>query len=249
VESHPNSLERLIPDRIGNDDATGSETLALHLQRYEFAAAHSRPGRVLDIACGAGYGAHLVASRLRGQVAVTGVDLSEASIAYARDRYGAAGVSFHVADANEFDDGEGFHTIVSLETVEHLEDPAKFIAHLVAMLRPGGVLVASVPTTPSVDVNPYHRHDFSERSFRALVEPHGLEEIGVLRQVQRVPLTAVLTRNEARLADRRPHLLSWYVTHPVALARRIGSTLAHGLANHYLTVAWRASGLRTRAAP
>ena len=49
-------LERLIPDQIRPGDTTGDQTLQLHLARYEFAAAHARPGRLLDIACGVGYG-------------------------------------------------------------------------------------------------------------------------------------------------------------------------------------------------
>jgi hypothetical protein len=43
---------------------TGSETLELHLARYEFAALHAKRGRLLDMACGAGYGTRAVADRL-----------------------------------------------------------------------------------------------------------------------------------------------------------------------------------------
>ena len=124
--------------------------------------------------------------------------------------------------------------------MEHLEDPESFIARLVAMLRPAGVLVASVPTTPSIDINPHHRHDFTNASFRRLVGRHGLREIDSLRQVQRVELGAVLRRKEARLRDLRLNLPGYYAKHPGALLRRIVSTLRHGLANHYLTLAWQA---------
>jgi SAM-dependent methyltransferase len=234
------SLERLVPDELATGDRTGDETLRLHLERYRFAARHARPGRLLDIACGVGYGTRLLADDAPGVSRAVGVDVSEDAVAYARRRYARPGVDFLAADAVRFADPEGFDTIVSLETVEHVDDPEALAASLARLLRPGGVLVASVPTTPSVDVNPHHRHDFSERSFRRLFGRHGLVEIDSLRQVQPVRPGAVLARSERRLADVRPRLARWYAAHPGALARRAWATLRYGFSNRYLTVAWQA---------
>ncbi len=239
MELAPDSLERLVPDALEPGDATGRATLQLHLDRYEFAAGLLAPGRVLDIACGAGYGTRLLADAAAHAAGVLGVDRSEAAVDYARARYGGAGVEFRAADAVAFRDAAGFDSIVSLETIEHLDDPGRFLAGLAAMLRPGGVLIASVPTTPSVDVNPHHRHDFSERGFRGMLAALGLTPFDALRQVQAVPIGAVLRRSEARMSDLRPHLLAYYARHPGSLARRIWSTLRHGFANHYLTLASR----------
>jgi SAM-dependent methyltransferase len=241
MELAPDSLERLVPDALEPGDATGRATLALHLERYEFAARWLAPGRVLDIACGAGYGTKLLAERAAQASGVLGVDRSEAAVAYARERYATPGVEFQAGDAFQFRDAEGFASIVSLETLEHLDDPARFLARLVDLLRPGGVLIASVPTTPSVDVNPHHRHDFSERSFRRMLSALGLTPFDSLLQVQPVPLGAVLRRRETRMSDLRPNLLAWYTTHPKSLARRVWSTLRHGFNNHYLTLAARKS--------
>jgi SAM-dependent methyltransferase len=134
-------------------------------------------------------------------------------------------------------DPEGFDTIVSIETIEHLPAPAAFVARLVRLLRPGGVLVASVPTTPSLDANPHHLHDFSERSFRRLFAPHGLTERDALVQDQPFGLGAVLARREPRLRGLRRGLPGWYAAHPGSLVRRIGATLRHGFKNRYLTLA------------
>jgi len=235
----PDSLERLVPDALEPGDVTGRATLRLHLERYEFAARCLAPSRVLDIACGVGYGTRLLADHAAGVSAVLGVDRSDAAIGYAQARYGRAGVEFRAADAYAFRDAEGFDSIVSLETLEHLDDPGRFLSVLVAMLRPGGVLIASVPTTPSVDVNPHHQHDFSERGFLRMLATLRLEPFDSLRQVQPVPLGAVLRRSEARMSDLRPHLPAYYARHPAALLRRLWSTLRHGFVNHYLTVAAR----------
>ena len=58
------SLERLVPDTLDPDDATGRATFELHLERYRFASGHLRPGRALDLACGVGYGTALLAEQL-----------------------------------------------------------------------------------------------------------------------------------------------------------------------------------------
>ena len=138
---------------------------------------------------------------------------------------------------------EGFDTVVSIETIEHLPDPAGFVERLVGLVRPGGVLVASVPITPSVDANPHHLHDFTDRSFRRLFSRHGLEEQEQLIQDQPFGLRAVLTRSEARLTGVRRNLPVWYLSHPGSLFRRLYSTLRHGFVNRYLTISWRKPGL------
>ncbi len=234
-----NTLERLIPDHLSPDDVTGRETLELHLERYRFAARYAQGERLLDIACGVGYGTRLLRDESQEASSALGVDLCDESVAYARERYGCDGVEFRAEDAIQFEDPEGFDTIVSLETVEHLPHPAKLIDHLVSMLRPNGVLVASVPTTPSADVNPHHLKDFTEKSFRRLVAQHPLEERACLRQVQPFGVTRILRRDEARLTELRPNLPRYYATHPGAALRRLASTVRSGFVNCYITIAWQ----------
>ncbi len=236
------SIERLVPDELAAGDVTGRETLRLHLERYELAAQHARPGRLLDMACGAGYGTRLLADRAAGVTEAIGIDVAEDAVAYARRTYARDGIAFRCADAQELVDPAGFDTIVSLETVEHVPDPARLIERLVAALRPGGILVASVPTTPSVDVNPHHLHDFTEASFRAMVARHGLREVTCLRQVQPYKLFAVVRRTEARMADMRPNLVRYYARHPRAALRRLAATMRYGFTNRYLTVVWQRDG-------
>lgn len=242
MQLEADSLERLVPEAIRQDDATGGETLALHVERYVFAARWARAGRLLDLACGVGYGTRLLAERCPDVEEVLGVDISESAVTYASERYGGERTRFTCSNALSFDDPRGFDTIVSLETVEHVSDPAALVARLATLLRPGGMLVASVPTTPSVDLNPHHLSDFSERSFRRLFEPHGLRERGCLRQVQPVRIGSLLRRSEARMRDVRRNLPAWYCAHPGALLRRAAATMRYGFSNRYLTVAWQADG-------
>lgn len=230
------SLERLVPDDVLPGEITGQDTLELHIARYEFAAAHARPGRLLDIACGVGYGTRLLAERAAGVESALGVDLASDAVEYALGRYANARTRFEQGDALRFRDEAGFATVVSLETIEHVPDPRALVRHLVGLVRPGGVLIASVPTTPSVDFNAHHLHDFTGRSFRALLAGNGLVERAALEQVQRVSPFAVLTKSEARLKETRPNILGYYARNPGALVRRIGATVRYGFCNRYLTL-------------
>jgi len=234
-------MERLVPEHVNLHDATGSDTLELHLARYEFAAQHLFGQRALDIACGVGYGTRLLADRSTQVDELVGVDLEANAIEYAQQRYACQRVTFITSDAMSYGNAHRFDSIVSLETIEHLAEPDKFIEHLSTnLISSGGVLIASVPTTPSVDANPHHLQDFSECSFRRLFLRRGYREIAAFRQIQPFSAWKVATRSEARVKDLRRNLPAYYLRHPSSLVKRILTTLRYGFENHYLTVAWRA---------
>jgi 2-polyprenyl-3-methyl-5-hydroxy-6-metoxy-1,4-benzoquinol methylase len=234
-----NSLERLVPEDLDASEATGGETYRLHVERYAFAADNARPGRLLDIACGVGYGTQLLAERAPSVTAALGVDVAPEAVEYARAKYRDDRICFEMGDALTFADAEGFETIVSLETIEHLEsEPEALVHNLKRLLKPGGVLISSAPTTPSVDVNPHHRWDFTERSFRQIFTAAGLREVSSFKQVQSVNVGSVIRKDEKRMTGIRRNLPLYFATHPGALAKRILTTLVHGFANHYITIAW-----------
>lgn len=232
------SLERIIPAQLEHEDATGKPTLELHLARYRFALEHLQPGRVLDIACGVGYGTRLLSSAAAIQAAI-GVDISEDAIEYARSHYGHTGIEFVTADALAFTDASGFENIVSLETIEHVPDPAALLAHLTSLLKPKGILIGSVPITPSVDANQHHRTDFTAASFRKMAKILGLAELDSLCQDQGFDPIALLTGKEERSGGLRRNIAGYYLANPDRLWARVCSTLRYGFRNRYLTVAWR----------
>jgi 2-polyprenyl-3-methyl-5-hydroxy-6-metoxy-1,4-benzoquinol methylase len=242
VESNVNStLERIDPDAIDAQGVTGGATLQLHLERYRFASSFVPPnGRVLDIACGVGYGSKALAdSAADRSVEVTGVDCSTEALAIARSRYQNDNVRFVLGDCMQFSDEAGFDLIASLETVEHLPEPELFVRRLVSLLKPTGALLVSVPITPSVDFNRHHLNDFSRRSITAMVRRAGLRVIDSLLQTQPFNPFAVLARSEERLKDGRRGLPLFYLRHPQKLALRLSSIARDGFCNKYLTLACR----------
>jgi 2-polyprenyl-3-methyl-5-hydroxy-6-metoxy-1,4-benzoquinol methylase len=238
MKGEMNTIERLIPESVIPDDITGQSTLSLHLQRYEFAAKHVKGKRLLDIACGVGYGTRLMVDKVNTINKALGVDLSHDAVVYALRHYGNERVRFLEQDAMTFTDEEGFDSIVSVETLEHVSEPAMLAKRLIGLLRPGGVFIASVPTTPSMDVNPFHSHDFTEASFRDMVAVHGMREIACLKQIQPYPLIKTVKREESRMKDMRQDLISYYLNQPAALIKRLWATLRYGFTNRYITIVW-----------
>jgi len=129
--------ERFIPGVPG-------EIWLEHWHRYHFAARWAKGARVLDVACGEGYGAAALA---RHAAHVTGVDVSEAAIAHARKAYaGLANATFIAAACTRLPfDTACFDTVVSFETLEHIEGHEAFLAEVARVLKPEGVLVLSCP--------------------------------------------------------------------------------------------------------
>src|SRR6476661_9129671 len=117
------SLERIVPEQLRADEATGADTLKLHIARYEFAQSKLVPGTALDMACGVGYGTAILASSSKISHA-TGVDISTDAVAYSLQHYQSERTNFTCSPALAFNPDSRFENVVSLETIEHVEDPA-----------------------------------------------------------------------------------------------------------------------------
>ncbi len=228
------SLERINPDQLNDAEATGKETLALHLERYHFAGQHLLPGYTGDLACGTGYGSYLLAHEYADKVTgLESADLDNDSIAYAQKRYAHPTIHFRTANLLELVPAQTFQNIVSLETMEHLPDPEAFVKHICSFQNTGGRFIASVPVTPSMDANPYHLQDFTQKSFIALMERQGYRLINSMLQVQPYSFFKIAGKKEARSKDLRSGLLRYYWQHPDKFFLRLRSVLVDGFTNKY----------------
>jgi 2-polyprenyl-3-methyl-5-hydroxy-6-metoxy-1,4-benzoquinol methylase len=132
----------------------------------------------LDAACGVGYGSHFIAES--GAKSVTGLDIDDEALAYARENFQTQGVSFLKGDctALPFEDAS-FDVIVSFETLEHILAADKVVAEFARCLKPGGRLVASTPNRLAYsmgqlqkDDNPFHVNEMTLVEFRGLMGRH-----------------------------------------------------------------------------
>lgn len=144
-----------------------------HMHRYVFACQFVEGLEVLDAACGEGYGSDILARVARS---VDGVDVSSRAIDHARRRYRTDNLRFHQADCADlpFED-DRFDSIVSFETIEHLEDQEGMLAEFSRVLRPAGFLLISSPDKAVYSDeqgfdNPHHVRELYRDEFRALLE-------------------------------------------------------------------------------
>ena len=132
-------LHRLNPARLG----FLRQTLAAHFDRDAKSLRPFQGLRILDIGCGGG----LISEPLaRLGAMVTGIDAAEANIAVARAHARGADleIDYRQASAEEVSAaGERFDAVLALEVVEHVADVDAFVRAAAALVRPGGVFVAS----------------------------------------------------------------------------------------------------------
>jgi 2-polyprenyl-6-hydroxyphenyl methylase/3-demethylubiquinone-9 3-methyltransferase len=99
--------------------------------------------RLLDLGCGAGLLSEPLA---RMGATVVGADASAGALAVARDHAAAQGLAIDyretTAEALQAA-GESFDAVLALEVVEHVADPAAFLASACALVRPEGQLLLS----------------------------------------------------------------------------------------------------------
>ena len=105
-----------------------------HMHRYLAARRLVCGKRVLDIACGEGYGSALLAETA---TTVIGVDMDEKSIAHARCTYVRSNVRFLRGDAVAIPLGDAsINVVVSFETIEHLTDHRQMMLEIKRVLEP-----------------------------------------------------------------------------------------------------------------
>ena len=160
--------ERFVP-------GVGGEIVYEHVHRYAFARRYATGKRVLDVACGEGYGSALLATVARE---VTGVDIDAATVDHAKSAYATQrNLSFVAGSATQLPLADAsVDVVVSFETIEHLDaaDQPRMLAEFARVLTPDGVLVLSAPNRPEYSesrgyVNPYHRHEHDRGELERLL--------------------------------------------------------------------------------
>lgn len=148
-----------------------------HWHRYAFAHRFVAGKRVLDAACGEGYGAALLG---KAAASVVGVDIDGPTIAHALTRYGSGGgVRFIEGSCTELPLSDAcIDVVVSFETIEHLreDDQPRMVAEFARVLSPGGIVVISSPNKRLYSdersyINEFHLHELYRDGLARLLTP------------------------------------------------------------------------------
>jgi Methyltransferase domain len=192
------------PDGVPPLELTGERTLPdvpeenywfrRHLVVYEWIAARVGGLRVVDMACGEGYGSDVLAG---AAASVVGVDANPEAHEHARLRYRRSNLRFERDLVETF--SEPADAYVFLQTIEHLQDPGATLAHFRALVGDGdgggGTVFVSTPNVLTLapkgaprSGNPWHVHEYRAEEFARLCEAHfsdvqmfGLFHAGKLR--------------------------------------------------------------------
>jgi GT2 family glycosyltransferase/SAM-dependent methyltransferase len=146
-----------------------------HVHRYLAVRDMARGKRVLDIACGEGYGSKILSAEA---ISVVGVDVDHASVAHAAATYTDPKIRFLRGDIVAIPLGDAsVDLVVSFETLEHLTDHRTMMLEIKRVLAPGGVLVVSSPDKREYSDlpnyrNPYHLRELYLSEFRTLLAAH-----------------------------------------------------------------------------
>lgn len=150
---------------------------AIHVNRY-FSVKHLCKGKkVLDLACGEGYGSYLLSKW--GAKNVVGVDISKESIKNANKNFKKENIEFIVSNVEKLTliKENDFDLIVSFETIEHLKNPELFLKEIKRVLKPNGSIVISCPNDyfyypTEEEKNEFHLKKYTFEDFEKLTEKH-----------------------------------------------------------------------------
>jgi 2-polyprenyl-3-methyl-5-hydroxy-6-metoxy-1,4-benzoquinol methylase len=147
-----------------------------HVPRYLLAGGLAPQKTILDLGCGTGYGAAMLARQ--GAASVVGLDIDPSTIEWAKSAHREKNLSFCVST----DLGAGFpsHTfdlVTCFEMIEHVSERGQraAIASIARLLRKNGILLISTPNpavTKLYGANPFHLRELTEQEFLTLLREH-----------------------------------------------------------------------------
>jgi 2-polyprenyl-3-methyl-5-hydroxy-6-metoxy-1,4-benzoquinol methylase len=149
-------MERIYPTKKHIEKSLEQIRLKNHIERYQIIKRYCY-GNVIDIACGVGYGSHLLSNNPDINF-VTGVDCNQESIDFANQEYKNDKTNFELGDIKNYN-CSFFDTLVSLETFEHIED-LKMYNNMIERINPN-IVILSFPNKKSTHFNPYHKNDLT----------------------------------------------------------------------------------------
>jgi 2-polyprenyl-3-methyl-5-hydroxy-6-metoxy-1,4-benzoquinol methylase len=128
-----------------------------HLHRYGFAKEFAKGKKVLDLACGEGYGSAMLAEEADD---VIGIDINEAAIKHASRKYAKGNLRFMRSSmTNVMIKGRKiFDVIICFEALEHIEEHKETMAEVERLLKDGGIFIVSMPNRYVYSDQPHYKN-------------------------------------------------------------------------------------------
>jgi 2-polyprenyl-3-methyl-5-hydroxy-6-metoxy-1,4-benzoquinol methylase len=160
-----------------------------HQNRYRFACEQlegCEPKKILDLACGIGYGTLMLAKETRAKV--VGVDIDHGAIEYANKYYSNCDTNFICEDAQKCQfQANSFDAIVSFETIEHVPFDRELLTIFNRALKVGGRFICSTPNQDIMPFDPkkfsFHLKHYKNSELVALLSDSGFTDIKLYAQM------------------------------------------------------------------
>jgi 2-polyprenyl-3-methyl-5-hydroxy-6-metoxy-1,4-benzoquinol methylase len=169
-----------------------------HLHRYAFAEQLAQGKIVLDVACGSGYGARVLA---RQASRVLAFDIEPAVVSRLSADEAVENLELLAARAEQVPLRSGVVDLVTaFEVIEHVQHPEELVREAARVVRPGGIVLISTPNkavyTDARDYrNAYHVKEFYREEFLELLRSN-FSEVRLLTQQLRAG-SVIATGGEA----------------------------------------------------
>jgi SAM-dependent methyltransferase len=177
--------ERVVPNRTCH-----AQTMSEHLIRYAFATRYAKVGRILDVACGSGYGL-----KVMGMLGAekNGADIDRESVDYSREFNGQGNfyqIDFEKQNLSSYFAVEKYDLITSFETIEHLDDPNLFLQGISDSLKDDGMGISTgkfIYSIPLANPSKYHKVVYTfESAYELITKYFDHEELFIQEGVELV---------------------------------------------------------------
>jgi SAM-dependent methyltransferase len=186
-------FDTIAPRYARKDLAPSSRPARLRrVQRTIAALPRETFDRLLEVGCGAGFGAEYLRGRYRQYL---GIDHSRKLIEVAVERNSGGDARFEATSIGDFEPPSGFDLILMVGVLHHLENPLQSMKKMARWLEPGGYVVANEPQPANPLIRAArrarkrydasyssHQEEVSAAQLRKLFEGTGLDGVTIVPQ-------------------------------------------------------------------
>lgn len=172
-----------------NDSVTpalGAPFFEEHLARYYFARKFAEGKNVLELGCGTGYGARLLADNAHKVLAC---DMNQKSLDFANKNYSAPNLEFFKMDVTSTFPEKSFDVVISFEVFEHIypDQVSQYLNTVKKALKPNGKFILSTPNHDVVmksgmPIPEFHINNLGSGELKKLLSKH-FSEVEILGQI------------------------------------------------------------------
>jgi len=139
------------------------------VKRYDFANLFNNNGLVLDLGCGSGYGAAILAKKAWG---VHGIDKTADAISFAKRYYDKGNVEWFVEDFPPICKKEKtYDLVVCHEVIEHIQDDIALLKDIKRVMNDKGMFVGTTPIKKEHEgPAKWHMREYGMKEYKLLLK-------------------------------------------------------------------------------